>query len=139
MHTGLSPVRLRELAPLGVGVVALAVGTAMGWDGRFVAAIVTPAPLARAVLVGISAVAALALFVAALRRLGADGRETGDGSPDLARMVRGIRLVFLAIAAVAAGAGWAMGHPLPIVVALVIAGVDVIETSFLLLIVRRRS
>ena len=54
-------------------------------------------------------------------------------------MIRGIRLVFLALAAAAAGAGWVMGHPLPIVVALVIAGMDVIETSFLLLVVRRRS
>jgi hypothetical protein len=100
---------------------------------------VTPPPLVRAVLVGGSAVAAVVLFVAASRRLGADGSDTGSGGPDLPRMVRGIRLVFLALAAGAAGAGWAMGHPLPIVVALVIAGVDVIETSFLLLIVRRRS
>jgi hypothetical protein len=32
-----------------------------------------------------------------------------------------------------------LGHPLPIVVALVIAGVDVIETSFLLLVARARG
>jgi hypothetical protein len=32
-----------------------------------------------------------------------------------------------------------VGHPLPIVVALVIAGVDVIETSFLLLVVSVRN
>ena len=55
-------------------------------------------------------------------------------------MVRGIRLSFLAVAAFAAAAGWVLAHPLPIVVALIIAGVDVIETSFLLLVVtvRRR-
>jgi hypothetical protein len=47
--------------------------------------------------------------------------------------------VFLAVAAFAAAAGWALGHPLPLVVALVIAGVDVLETSFLLLVVNLRS
>ena len=44
-------------------------------------------------------------------------------------------LVFLALASAAAGAGWALGDPLPLVVALVIAGIDVVETSFLLLVV----
>ena len=53
-------------------------------------------------------------------------------------LIRGVRLVFLAVAAFAAAAGWALGHPLPLVVALVIAGIDVIETSFLLLVVGRR-
>jgi hypothetical protein len=46
-----------------------------------------------------------------------------------------VRLVFLAVAGFAAAAGWALGHPLPLLVALVIAGIDVIETSFLLLVV----
>jgi len=54
-------------------------------------------------------------------------------------MVRGVRLAFLAVAAFAAAAGWVIGHPLPIVVALVIAGVDVVETSFLLLVVQLRG
>ena len=77
---------------------------------------------------------AVALFGAALRRLaGEDGLR-----PDWPAMVRGIRLAFLGVAAFAAGAGWVLGHPLPIVVALVIAGVDVIETSFLLLVARVR-
>ena len=54
-------------------------------------------------------------------------------------MIRGVRLVFLAVAAFAAASGWAVGHPLPLVVALVIAGVDVLETSFLLIVVTLRS
>ena len=37
-----------------------------------------------------------------------------------------------------AAAGWLLGHPLPLVVALVIAGVDILETSFLLLVVAFR-
>ena len=50
-------------------------------------------------------------------------------------LVRGVRLVFLAVAAAAAGAAWALGNALPLVIALVIAGIDVVETSFLLLVV----
>ena len=49
--------------------------------------------------------------------------------------MRGVRLVFLAVAAFAAAAGWALASPLPLIVAVVIAGIDVIETSFLLLVV----
>jgi hypothetical protein len=49
-----------------------------------------------------------------------------------------VRLSFLGVAAVAAAAGWMLGHPLPLIVAAVIAGIDVIETSFLLLVVGRR-
>lgn len=134
-----SAVRLRALAPLGAGLLALALGTAFGWDTRVIAAVVTPPPAIRAALVGASAVIAVALFVAALRRLGAGDGVSIPARPDLPTMVRGIRLVFLAVAAVAAGAGWVLGHPLPIVIALVIAGIDVIETSFLLLVVRHRD
>jgi hypothetical protein len=47
--------------------------------------------------------------------------------------------VFLAVAAFAAASGWLLGHSLPLVVALVIAGVDVLETSFLLIVVALRS
>jgi hypothetical protein len=53
-------------------------------------------------------------------------------------MVRGVRLAFLALAAFAAAAGWALAHPLPLVIALVIAAIDVLETSFLLLVVTFR-
>ena len=38
-----------------------------------------------------------------------------------------------------AAAGWLIGHPLPFIVALVIAGVDVLETTFLLIVVTLRS
>ena len=51
-------------------------------------------------------------------------------------MIRGVRLAFLAVAALAAAAGWFIGHPLLLVVALVIAGVDVVETTFLLVVAR---
>jgi hypothetical protein len=129
--------RAADFVPLLIGVLALAVGTALGWNGRFLEVAVTPPPLLRAALVGLSVVVGLALFGGALRRLA--GADDPSLAPDWPRMVRGIRLAFLGVAAFAAAAGWALGHPLPIVVALVIAGVDVIETSFLLLVVRARG
>ena len=130
--------RAAEFVPLLIGVGALAVGTALGWNGRLLEAAVTPPLVVRAALVGISVVAGLALFGAALRRLAGAG-DAASTAPDWPRMVRGIRIAFLGVAALAAAAGWALGHPLPIVIALVIAGVDVIETSFLLLVVRARD
>ena len=110
----------------------------MGWDPRFVAALVAPPPLIRAALTGGAVVVGIALLAGAVQRLGVDREPSGER--DLRSMIRGVRLSFLAVAAFAAAAGWALAHPLPIVVALIIAGVDVIETSFLLLVVtvRRR-
>ena len=57
------------------------------------------------------------------------------GARDVPGLVRGVRLLFLALAAAIAGVGWVVGDPLPLVVALVIAGIDVVETSFLLIVV----
>lgn len=129
-----------RVAWLLAGVLALAGGTLLGWNAELLAAIATPAPVVRAALVGAAVVAALWCVVEAVRRLEA-GRHLPPGTMagrDLAAMVRGVRFVFLAVAALAAAAGWLLGHPLPFVVALVIAGVDVIETTFLLLVVALR-
>jgi hypothetical protein len=123
----------RDAIPFLAGVAALATGTAFGWDSRLVGAIVTPPALVRAVLAGTAVVAALWLLARSVRQIGA-ARATDDGRPNLRLMVRGVRLAFLAVAAASASAGWVLGHPLPIVIALVIAGVDVVETSFLLLV-----
>jgi hypothetical protein len=123
----------RDLVPLLAGIAALVIGTAFGWDSRFLDAIVTPPALVRAILAGTAAVAALWLLATSVRQISA-ARATESGQPNLRLMVRGVRLAFLAVAAASASAGWILGHPLPIVIALVIAGVDVVETSFLLLI-----
>jgi hypothetical protein len=130
--------RTADFVPLLIGVGALSVGTALGWDGRLLELAVSPPPILRAALVGVAVVAGLALFGGALLRLAGGGGDRSP-TPDWPRMVRGIRLAFLGVAAFAAAAGWVLGHPLPIVVALIIAGVDVIETSFLLLVVRARG
>jgi hypothetical protein len=134
--------RIGRLAWLIAGAGAIAAGTALGWDSTSLAVIVTPPAAARAALVGGSAALGIWLLAAALTRLAGDQDEPGqqtDEVRDIGSMIRGVRLVFLAVAAFAAGAGWLLGHPLPLVVALVIAGVDVLETSFLLLVVTLRS
>lgn len=140
--------RVGRLVWLIAGAGAIAAGTALGWDAAALTTFVTPPVLLRAALVGGSVAIGIWLLTGALGllaadRVGPDGPdETGPADErrrDIASMIRGVRLVFLAVAAFAAGAGWLLGHPLPLVVALVIAGVDVLETSFLLLVVNLRS
>jgi len=108
-----------------------------------VAMAATPPPLVRAGLAGFAIVVGGRLLVSAVRRIEASmRREVGDAGEisdaDLGVLVRGVRLVFLAVATFTAAAGWILGEPLPLVIALVIAGVDVVETSFLLLVASRR-
>ncbi|HEX5240497.1 MAG TPA: hypothetical protein VFW20_05820 [Candidatus Limnocylindrales bacterium] len=125
---------------LGIGAVVLAAIGAGGSD--VLQSIAAPPAIVRAGLVAFATVAGLALLAAAVRRLeatrsiGPDGELSGA---TLAVALRGIRFVFLAVAAFAAAAGWLIAHPLPIVVGLIIAGVDVAETSLLLLVAARRE
>ncbi len=121
-----------NLAVLAAGVAAVLGATALGDAGPLLDAVVSPPIVVRAALVGVSTVAALALLGRALAALG------GGDAPerDMATMIRGVRLAFLAVAAIAASAGWLVGQPVLLVVALVIAGVDVVETTFLLIVAR---
>lgn len=133
-----------RIAWLIVGAVAIAAGTALGWSADSLSAVVTPPTPVRAALVGLSVAIGMVLLLGALNRLAGDpDTEAGPGragasTRDIATMIRGVRFVFLAVAAFAAASGWLLGHPLPLVVALVIAGVDVLETSFLLIVVGLR-
>ena len=120
--------RSATVVALGLGLLAVVAATLTGTNGDTLDAIVHPPPLIRAALVGGSVTLALVCLWRGLARLAA-------GNEDVPGLVRGVRWIFLAVAAVAAGAGWALGDALPLVVALVIAGIDVIETSFLLLVV----
>jgi hypothetical protein len=132
---------IRAILPLTIGLAGLAIGTAFGWDSRLVNALVTPPAVIRAALVGGSVVLGIWLLRSSVERMRTSrAYRSGPraGEPDLPTMVRGIRLTFLAVAAFAAAAGWLLGHPLPLVLALVIGGVDVLETSFLLLVVTFR-
>jgi hypothetical protein len=111
-----------------MGVLAVLGATVAGTNGNFLDAVVHPIPIVRAALVGVSAALAVILLTRGLSRL-------SEGRTDVPGMIRGVRLVFLAVAAGAAGMAWILADPLPLIVALVIAGIDVLETSFLLLVV----
>jgi hypothetical protein len=113
---------------LALGALAVVAATVLGSAAGALDAIVHPPALIRAALVGGSAGLAVILLSRGLTRLAA-------GAGDVPGLVRGVRLLFLALAAGIAGVGWVVGDPLPLVVALVIAGIDVVETSFLLIVV----
>jgi hypothetical protein len=119
--------RLAALVALALGAIAVVAATIVGANADALDAIVHPPPLLRAALVGTSAAIAVILLSRGLARL-AGGRD------DVPGLIRGVRLVFLALAAGAAGAGWVLGDALPSIVALV-SPIDVVETSFLLLVV----
>ena len=139
--------RLAIALALLAGLAAVAVAMATGLAPGLPEAIARPPAIGRAVLAGAAIVIGGRLLLAALRRINTafersaagDGEQADLSDVDLGTMVRGVRLVFLAAAAFAAAGGWIMGEPLPLVIALVIAGVDVVETSFLLLVATRRG
>ena len=117
-----------------VAGVALIVGaTLIGSVPGLADAVITPPPLVRAFLVGVTVVLGLWLLARSL------GRMASAGTDDVPGLIRAVRLAFLAVAAFAAAAGWALGHPLPLLLAAVIAGIDVVETSLLLLVVTARG
>jgi hypothetical protein len=122
--------RLAAAVAIGLGLLAVIGATVAGSSAGLLETIVRPPGLIRAGLVGGSAALAIVLLSRSVGRL-------AGGTDDVRGLIRGVRLAFLAVAAGAAGAGWALGHPLPLIVAAVIAGVDVVETSFLLLVVGR--
>ncbi len=127
--------RLASLALL-VGGLAVIVGAAAVGAGGILEAIVSPPALVRAALVGTLVIVAVALGRASLARFVVAGAvEGGLRDADPIVLLRGIRLAFLSLAALAAAAGWLLASPLPLVVAGIVAAVDVVETSFLLLVV----
>ena len=111
-----------QVAWLLGGALAIAAGTALGWDATSLAEVVSPAPLVRAALVGGSVALGVVLLLTALARLAGESEDPlpppagYESDRDVAGMIRGVRLVFLAVAAFAAAAGWLIGHPLPLVV-----------------------
>ncbi|MGZ8501363.1 MAG: hypothetical protein ACXWW6_00775 [Candidatus Limnocylindrales bacterium] len=137
---------MRALVPLAAGLAALVTGTLFGSDPRLVDALVSPPAIVRAALVAATVLAGLRLLGRAIERIGEGAGQSGKGrgqadtdqARDLAGMIRAVRLVFLAVAAFAAAGGWLVGSSLPLILALVIAGVDTVETSFLLLVVTVR-
>ena len=135
--------RLVVVLALLVGIAVVVVAMLAGVAPAMLQLVAQPPPIVRAVLAGGAIVIGGRLLMSAVRRINESmHREAGPATrisdADLGSMVRGVRLVFLAAAALTAAAGWILGEPLPLVVALVIAGVDVVETSFLLLVATAR-
>ncbi len=116
------------------GVAALVLATLAGWNDGWLDGVVRPPLIVRAALVAGFTLLGVALLARAATRIADVGAAHHPGR-DLPGMVRAVRYAFLAVAAFAAAAGWLLGHPLPIIVALLIAAVDVLETSFLLIVV----
>jgi hypothetical protein len=136
--------RLAVLLALVAGVFAIALATLVGLVPDLFRLLAGPPPIVRAALAGAAIVVGARWLLSALRRIDMSMRqEAGPASrvsdAGLGTMVRGVRLLFLAAAAFTAAAGWILGEPLPLVIALVIAGVDVVETSFLLLVATSRQ
>ena len=120
--------RLAAALAIGAGVLAVMVGTVLGLAPTVLEAVVRPPTIIRAALIGGSVAIGVVLLSRSVVAMSA-------GETDIRRLIRGVRLAFLAVAAFAAAAGWILGSPLPLIVALVIAGIDVVETSFMLLVV----
>jgi hypothetical protein len=125
------PVRGATIA-LGLGLLAVVLATVLGSVPGVLDALVTPPVIVRVFLVGVAVAVGVTLLSRSLARM------TEAGTEDVPGLIRAVRLAFLAVAAFAASAGWALAHPLPLIVAAVIAGIDVIETSLLLFVVGRR-
>jgi hypothetical protein len=126
-----------RLLPIGLGIAVLVIGTLAGWDGGIITAIATPPIVVRAGLTAAAVVIGLRLLSGAIARIEAS-EPTETGYRDLVSLTRGVRLAFLAVAAFAAAGGWFLGSALPLIVAFIIAGVDVVETSFLLVVMATR-
>ncbi len=122
--------RGRQLLILLGGIGAVVLASVIGRQD-VIGPLLEP-PLIGRLMLGTAAV--MVGLVLVMRALGRFNAASGDPRA----LIRAVRLMFLAVAAFAAAAGWFLGSALPIVVALVIAGVDVIETTLLMLVVHVR-
>lgn len=125
--------RRDALLALAAGVALIVVATLVGSVPGLADAVITPPPLVRAALVGATVVLGLWLLARSIRRM------STAGTHDVPGLIRAVRLAFLAVAAFAAALGWGLGHPLPLLLAAVIAGIDIVETSLLLLVMATRG
>lgn len=130
------------IGSLAVGLAILVAGAWIGLDPTLLETLLAGPTTARFALAAAAAVLGLWLLLRAVQLLAGDGdedRTAGRTARPFADVVRGVRSVFLAIAAFAAASAFVVSHPLPLVLALIIAGVDVVETAFLLLVGRRQD
>ena len=83
-----------EVLPLGLGVLALAAGTAFGWDASLLTLLASPPLVVRIAFTLAALIAAFLLLGAAVARM--EGRAGSGGH--LVSLLRGVRLAFLALA-----------------------------------------
>jgi hypothetical protein len=113
-----------------VGVVAVAVAIVAGRTDLYASELAPP--FAARVMLGLAAtVIGVVVVLRAADRVSTDRDARG--------LIRAVRLVFVSVGAFAAAAGWLIGSPVPIVAGLVIVGVDLLETSFLLVVTAVRG
>lgn len=135
--------RLALVLLLLAGLVAVGIAAAAGVADGLFHLVAAPPLIVRAGLAGFAIVLAGWLLLAAIQR-GEDSQRdvvddhAGSRDADLA-LVRAVRFDFLSAASFTAAGGWLLSDPLPLVIALVIAGVGVIDTSVLLVVATRRS
>jgi hypothetical protein len=122
--------RFGAVLALLFGALAIALAMVAGRTDLLSVVLQPPAP------VGWLLGAAAAIVGVVLLLRSAD--QVGTSS-EPAELIRAIRIAFLAVAAFGASAGWFIGSPVPIVAGLVIAGVDILETTFLLVVATRRG
>jgi hypothetical protein len=121
----------RQLLVLVLG--AGAIGVAMLAGRTDLVTLLFEPPMPVRVLLGMAAaLLAIAIGLSATDRL-------GNRDSDARELIRAVRLLFLAVGVAAMAAGWLIGSPVPIVAGLVIAGVDVLETTFLLMVTAARG
>jgi hypothetical protein len=126
---------LRRWAPLIAGGALVVGGSIAGLQPDVADAVVGGPIVVRAALTALAALLGAWLLVLAVGTLAGDGNGEPEATPrSFATMIRGIRLAFLAIAAFAAGSAFLVGNLLPLIVGLIIAGIDVAETALLLLV-----
>ncbi len=94
--------------------------------------IVLSPPMPARLLLGIAA-----LIVAVLVVLAAADRMRTDKDPR--GLIRAIRLMFVAVGLFAIAVGWFIGSPVPVIAGIVITAIDLLETSFLLLVTTAKS
>ncbi len=112
------------------GALAIALAMVAGRTDLLSVVLQPPAPVGW-LLGAAAAIVGVVLLLRSADRVGT--------SSEPAELIRAIRIAFLAVAAFGASAGWFIGSPVPIVAGLVIAGVDMLETTFLLVVATRRG
>ena len=121
----------RQVALLLLGVGAVVLATVAGGSDVLGRILEPPFPVGLLLAAAVTIVGVVVLLRGVTRAAGA--RE------DARELIRAVRLIFVAVGCFAAAAGWIVGSPVPIIAGLIIVGIDVVETTFLLLVTSARE